>query len=146
MPQDFQLTFPPGTTRECTLIPIIDDSVPEDNEFFTIRVSIPGGPTITTTVTIIDDDGIDTQITYKVVVIYCIVFDAEECPQLSDIPFGSVSQTGRQVGDTATYTCNTGYELVGPPVRTCTQINPDTADFDGDEPVCRRKLRVSSYL
>ena len=66
------------------------------------------------------------------------------CPVLSSIPFGSVSQTGREIGDTATYTCNTGYELVGPPTRTCTQINPATADFVPSEPSCRRKFEITS--
>lgn len=57
---------------------------------------------------------------------------------MSDIPFGSVTQTGRQVGDTATYTCNIGFELIGNPTRSCVQVNTDVAEFDGQEPVCRR--------
>ena len=57
MPQDLQLTFEPGDTRQCRLIPIIDDPTPEDNEPFTVRVTVPDGPVIETIVTIIDDDG-----------------------------------------------------------------------------------------
>jgi hypothetical protein len=57
MPQDLQLTFEPGDTRQCRLIPIIDNTTPEDNEPFTVRVTVPDGPIIETIVTIIDDDG-----------------------------------------------------------------------------------------
>ena len=57
MPQNFQITFEPGDTRQCRIVPIIDDSVPEDNEPFIVRVTVPDGPPIETTVTIIDDDG-----------------------------------------------------------------------------------------
>ena len=67
----------------------------------------------------------------------CYVF-AEECEQLFDPPFGSVSQTGRQLGDIATYICNPGYELVGDTTRRCEQVDVDTAAFSGTEPECRR--------
>ena len=35
----------------------MDDNDPEPDEPFTVEIRIPGEPTITTTVTIIDDDG-----------------------------------------------------------------------------------------
>ena len=66
-----------------------------------------------------------------------------DCPQLAPPQFGSVVQTGRQVGDTATYMCDPGYELVGDEVRTCQQIDIDTTAFDGEQPVCRRMLSYS---
>ena len=60
-----------------------------------------------------------------------------------DPEFGSVSQTGTEVGDTATYMCDPGYELVGDEVRTCQRINDNTTAFDGEQPVCRRMLIYS---
>ena len=53
-----------------------------------------------------------------------------------------MSQTGTQIGDTATYQCNTGFELIGEPTRTCIEINAGTAGFDGVEPFCRRTLTL----
>lgn len=57
MPQNFQLTFEPGDTRVCRVIPIVDDTNPEPNESFTVTITVPGSSPISTTVTIIDDDG-----------------------------------------------------------------------------------------
>ena len=61
-----------------------------------------------------------------------------ECPVLSAPAFGSVSITGRRPGDTATYRCNTGFELIGPDTRVCGETDPGMADWDGEEPICRR--------
>jgi hypothetical protein len=115
--QSFELIFEAGTTRLCQRIPIVDDNDPEPDEPFTVEIRIPGEPTITTTVTIIDDDA--------------------ECPVLSAPAFGSVRVTGRRPGDTATYTCNTGFELIGPMTRTCEETGPGEADWDEDAPICR---------
>ena len=53
--QSFELVFEAGTTRLCQVIPIIDDNDPEPDEPFTVEIRIPGNPTISTTVLIIDD-------------------------------------------------------------------------------------------
>ena len=58
------------------------------------------------------------------------------CPDLDDIPNGAVMMTGNSVDDTATYTCDMGYELVGVMTVTC-QSN---GMWDNPPPVCRRKL------
>ena len=63
-----------------------------------------------------------------------------ECRTLLDPPFGTVTVTGQQLEDEATYECNTGFELVGPPTRTCELQSPGNADWSGDEPTCRRML------
>lgn len=70
----------------------------------------------------------------------CLCFHLALCRLLTSIPFGTVSQSGREPGDTATYSCNSGFELVGDPTRTCTVVGPGTAMFSGDEPSCRRML------
>ena len=41
------------------------------------------------------------------------------CPILIDPANGEVSVTGNSPGDTATYTCDSDYDLVGPQILTC---------------------------
>ena len=41
------------------------------------------------------------------------------CPTLPPIDNGDVVVSGLSTGDTATYTCNSGYQLEGEPTRTC---------------------------
>ena len=45
--------------------------------------------------------------------------------------------TGISVGDTATYTCDEGYELIGSMNVTCT----DSGTWSDEPPICRRKLK-----
>ena len=63
------------------------------------------------------------------------------CPTPPDINFGTVVVTGNSIGDTATYTCDSGYELIGDAVRTCAKLPNDTsmADFQPEEPFCHRE-------
>ena len=58
--------------------------------------------------------------------------------ELDDPQFGSVSLSGVTIDSTATYQCDPGFNLVGPSIRTCMQISPDTADWDQEAPVCER--------
>ena len=57
------------------------------------------------------------------------------CPELSAPANGIVSVTGQRSGDTATYTCNSGYDLVGSEVRTC----QPSGMWSGFEPSCAGK-------
>ena len=53
------------------------------------------------------------------------------------------SDTGNSVGDTATYTCNTGFELIGQAVVTCTlATSGNSATFMPTPPVCHRKCTL----
>ena len=61
------------------------------------------------------------------------------CPDPADIVNGTVSFTGNSVGDTATYTCNSGFELIGNASATCTQVDMNSATFSPAAPVCRRE-------
>ena len=61
------------------------------------------------------------------------------CSDLIDIVNGMVTFTGSSVGDTATYTCNSGFELVGSATVTCTQVDMSSATFSPATPVCRRE-------
>ncbi|CAI8054234.1 CUB and sushi domain-containing protein 1, partial [Geodia barretti] len=53
------------------------------------------------------------------------------CPDLSNPAPGVVSQSGKSEGDTATYTCNDGYEVIGAPVLNC----QDDGTWDDSPPV-----------
>ena len=70
-----------------------------------------------------------------------------QCPELKDPANGMVNTTSRRLsGSTATYTCNTGFELLnltsGSDVRTC---QPDGM-WLGSEAQCIGKLLVSSNI
>ena len=58
------------------------------------------------------------------------------CPDPAANVNGMVTFTGNSVGDTATYTCDPGFELIGSETTTCTQVDVNTASFT---PVCRRE-------
>ena len=59
------------------------------------------------------------------------------CSELSAPANGSVTVTGQSVGDTATYTCDDGFELIGNASRNCKA----TSDWSFSVPVCRRKSK-----
>ena len=71
---------------------------------------------------------------------------AIECPALSDPANGGivyVSDTSApyDFGTTATYSCNSGYSLVGDEVRTCGGDGSNTIGvWDLSEPSCERML------
>ncbi len=52
---------------------------------------------------------------------------------------GMVTFSGNSVGDMATYTCDSGFELIGDETTTCTLVNMDTAEFQPEPPSCRRE-------
>ena len=62
------------------------------------------------------------------------------CPDPAPIVNGMVTISGNSVGDTATYTCYSGFELIGVTTTTCTQVDVNTAGFSPDPPVCRREI------
>ena len=58
-----------------------------------------------------------------------------DAPDNGDVVIG-----GNDVGDTATYTCDTGYNRVGAEVATCTEAaDGESASFTPDPPVCESK-------
>ena len=56
---------------------------------------------------------------------------------------GTVTFTGNSVGDTAAYTCNSGFELIGNASLTCTQVEVSSAAFSPAAPVCRREYSMN---
>ena len=60
-----------------------------------------------------------------------------DCGSLTDPAYGQVDLTsGTTFGETATYTCNTGYNLVGDSTRTCQA----TGEWSGSAPACQGML------
>ena len=64
---------------------------------------------------------------------------AAVCPEPADNVNGMVTFTGNSVGDNATYTCSSGFELIGDAMTTCTQVDANSATFQPAAPVCRRE-------
>ena len=52
--------------------------------------------------------------------------------------------TGNSVSDTATYTCNMGFELIGNVSATCTQVDVNSAAFSPAAPECRREYYMNN--
>ena len=58
---------------------------------------------------------------------------AVHCGNLTDPSNGSVNHTtGTTIGENATYSCDTGYNLVGDSIRTCQA----TGNWSGSAPTC----------
>ena len=55
------------------------------------------------------------------------------CPDLDDPENGAVTLSGRGDGDTAEYSCNEGYVLVGDQTRTCMS----NSQWSGAAPTCQ---------
>ena len=72
-----------------------------------------------------------------------LILTAVDCGNLTDPDNGSVTHTvGTAFRQTATYSCNTGYELVGDSNRTCQA----TGNWSGSAPTCQGMLLQSVYL
>ena len=67
------------------------------------------------------------------------VLPAALCSDPADISNGIVTFTGTSIGDTATYSCNSGFELDGGATTTCTAMDGNSAEFLPQLPVCRRE-------
>lgn len=62
---------------------------------------------------------------------------AVKCRHLSAPQYGKVKTSAYTVGSTAEYGCTYGYRLHGESKRTCGY----DGEWDGKEPVCRRKRK-----
>ena len=72
------------------------------------------------------------------------------CPNPPDLANAMVTFTGNSVGDTATYTCDPGFELIGDPTTNCTAaLDGNSASFPAvPPPMCRREyfLNITRIL
>ena len=72
-----------------------------------------------------------------------LILPAVDCGNLTDPANGQVNHTaGTTFGQNATYSCNTGYNLVGNSTRTCQA----TGSWSESEPTCQGMLLHSVYL
>ena len=70
---------------------------------------------------------------YVFAVVICeFFFPLAICPILIRPANGSVTVTGNSSGDTATYTCDSDYDLVGVSERVC----GDDGQWSGEAPMC----------
>ena len=66
-----------------------------------------------------------------------ILLTAVDCGNLTDPANGQVDHTaGTTLGQTATYSCDTGYNLVGDSTRTCQAAG----EWSGSAPTCQGML------
>ena len=63
------------------------------------------------------------------------------CPTLDDPANGNLVLSGNTVGETADYTCNTGFILEGDSTLTC----GEDGQWSGSPPVCNRKYLSKMY-
>ena len=80
-----------------------------------------------------------------------IVCSAALCSDPPAIVNGMRTFSGNSVGDTATYSCNIGFELIGDSTTTCTQLDANSgAEFPAvPPPECRREYfinKIELYL
>ena len=66
----------------------------------------------------------------------CFILSVALCPTLGNPANGMVALSGTSVGDTAAYTCNDGFELVGAPLLNCQA----DGTWDDSPPMCRREF------
>ena len=59
-----------------------------------------------------------------------------DCGNAPDIVDGVVTHSSTTVGSTATYSCNTGFQINGESTRTCLT----SRSWSGPVPICQRKL------
>ena len=65
-----------------------------------------------------------------------MILTVVDCGTLSNLTYGQVSHTGTSLQQTATYSCNPGYELLGDRTRVCLS----TGVWSGSAPTCKRRF------
>ena len=64
-----------------------------------------------------------------------------DCGNLTDPANGTVNDTDRTFGQTATYSCDTGYSLVGDRTRTCQA----SGSWSGSAPTCQGTFIIKTH-
>ena len=78
----------------------------------------------------------------RVYVYYIYFILAEDCGSLDNPQNGKVDATGTAFWDTAMYTCNPGFDLIGKSKRTC----QENGQWSGVAPFCRCKYYYSTIM
>ena len=71
-----------------------------------------------------------------------LILAVVDCGNLTDPLNGQVNTSGTTFRQTATYSCNTGYNLVGDSTRTCQA----TGEWSGSAPSCQGVLLMSNLI
>ena len=100
------------------------------------------------------DHGLGVHLPVKVLCHYCKILaikngihylilhsTAVDCGTLTNPSNGQVNTTGTTLGQTATYSCNPGYNLVGGSTRTCQA----TGSWSGSVPTCQGMLLMQHF-
>ena len=66
-------------------------------------------------------------------------FSAVLCSNPVGINNGTVMFNTTSIGSTATYSCDSGFELIGATTTTCTEMDSSPPEFSPQPPVCRRE-------
>ena len=74
----------------------------------------------------------------------CPSCSAALCPDPVDIDNGMVTLTGNSLGNTATYSCDAGFELIGAATTTCILVDENFPSFQPSPPFCRREFCIIS--
>ncbi len=59
---------------------------------------------------------------------------------------GMVTHNSNSVGAMATYTCDSGFEVIGNAITLCTLVDMDSAEFQPAPPSCRRELYIMKSM
>ena len=78
-------------------------------------------------------------------VLFAYFCSAALCPDPPTLVNGIITFTGNSVGDTATYICDQGFELIGISIITCTvAADGNSAIFPTvSQPECRREYAIN---
>ena len=75
--------------------------------------------------------------------VFLLLATAVDCGNLTDLANGSVNHTlGTTFGQTVTYSCDTGYNLVGDSTRTCQAAG----NWSGSAPTCQGMYVINLAL
>ena len=131
------ITFEPGEAVALIRIPIVDNTAVESDEIFIAALSSEDSSVV------IDDKSVtimilDPDCKYSKIIVFFMFMSqylptAAYCLNHTDFKNGRVLLSGVSVGDTATFTCNDGYELVGDSSLICLS----DGSWDSSPPVCQ---------
>ena len=75
----------------------------------------------------------------RVFIMYIFCFFSALCPTPTTPNNGMITGNGNSIGNAIAFTCNIGFEISGSALATCTLLNPNSAEFRPDSPICIRK-------
>ena len=131
------ITFETGEAVALIRIPIVDNTAVESDEIFIVALSSEGNNVMidgkSVTIMILDPDSKYSKRIVSFMFMSQYLPTVAYCLNYTVFKNGKVSLSGVSTGDTATFTCNDGYELVGDSSLIC--LSDGT--WDSSPPVCQ---------